>query len=111
MPDVTLDLVLAEVREVGRALSSRMDGLESRMVAIETQLDNVTGGGKATLAFIGKQRALILQEQQQARATQRVTETLLTRLDVSIQGLTSEVRALREQQHSRPISGVTTRSG
>jgi hypothetical protein len=97
MPEAPLEILLAELRELRQSVSGlgarlgavegRLEGLDGRLGAFAKALDDATGGGKITLALLGKQVAQVLQEPQMARAAQRVTDSLLGRLHVSVQGL------------------------
>lgn len=79
-------------------LAAQMAALLQRIDAVERKLDDATGGGKVTLAFIARQQEKILREQATMRAVLRTQTAALTRLDSSVQGLVAEVRAHGQRQ-------------
>jgi hypothetical protein len=60
---------------------------------LDATVDAATGGGRLTLAFLGKQQERLVEEMGQVRDDLRVMGAIVQRLDGTVQGLVSEVRA------------------
>ncbi len=90
-----------------------LESLATALARLEAKLDAATGGGRITLAFLQEQQARLLEEQGRQRDDMAVLLAIMQRLDGTVQGLVSEVRAqhARQDRQARDLRGLLERVG